>query len=774
VARGQHNDNANVTWRPRRATPQGGRLDGRARGDAPGASCLAGAARRLGASRLAGAALLLFAAVGCGATRQPPACTRPDLGGCAVDELSFEGNRVVSGGELAERIATAESEHLLSGLLEHVPVLRVLDALSVEYERFDRSVLDRDLARIHRYYRSRGFYDARVRAARVQRIGGSGPSGRVRVHLVISEGEPVRVASVDLRWKDWSLEKAGNVTRPVTDARNQIKVGVRFEEEPYEATKKALLRALTDRGFAYATVEGHVDVDVVSREARVSYTIELGPQTRFGKITLAGLGDLPEGPLRAALGIKEGDRFSTQRLADAERALADFGVFGAIEVKPELAAPGEPREPRVPVTFAVQPVPLRAVRLGGGAEIGVRVEGHLVAGWEDRNFLGGLRRFSVEARPGLILYPTRISTLFDAPPTHVLPQLRLQFELRQPATFEGRTTGLLSGAYKLYSPSTFDTAPGEPILGYREYTGAIGLQRPFLRSALNASLLYNVQLNSPFSYNDVALKTAYDLVFIPSVQALVSYDLRRNLAGRPDRLNPRKGVYLAADTQLAGYPAGSARDVRIQPELRAYVPISRRLTLGFRLLTGFLFPLGDSYGCAFEAREAGANAEDAGAACGTSLARDLQLLQFRGFFSGGATSNRGYGFNEVGPQDYLTNLAGVQSEGLVPTGGLSLWESSLELRMPILGDLGTAVFLDGSDVARRRGSFRLSRPHLSAGLGLRYETPVGPLRVDVGYRLPCAQVLGICPGEPLPEGERAPDTLLGLPMAVNIAIGQAF
>jgi outer membrane protein assembly factor BamA len=742
------------------------------------------------ATRVA-AVLLALVAAGCAADRRPPACTRPDLGGCAIEEVSFEGNRAISSAELAERIATAESAHILGGVLENVPVLNIWDTLTVEYERFDRFVLERDLARIERYYRSRGFYEARVRAARVQRSGDADRMGRVRVHIVVSEGQPVNVASVNLQWKDWNLQKGKDVVRPVTEAQGNLKVGARFEEEEYEATKKALLRVMTDRGFAYAAVQGHADVDLMKREARVTYTIELGPETYFGRIKLEGLGELPEGPLRAALDIEEGDRFSTEALEDAERVLADFGVFGAIDVKPELAAPGQPKNPVIPVTFTVQPAALRAVKLGGGAELGGQVEAHLVAGWEDRNFLGGLRRFSIEGKPGLVLYPTQLNTLFAKAPTNVLPELALRFELRQPAAIERRTTAVLRGAFQRYCPQTGACSPDvlkkppEDIVGYDEYAGTIGLERPFLRSDLNTALLYNVQINDPFSYNTDAPPPSFDeSLLIPYVEVLVSYDLRRNVAGKPDRVNPHHGIYVAADAQVAGYPFGDVetiqipKDVRIQPEFRAYMPVSKKVTLGFRLLTGFLFP--QNYGSELSKQDLPDTSPrgEASDACQPSreeLGNDLQVSQLRAFFSGGASSNRGYGYNEIGPHVTLQSAGqnGTPTKCSIPSGGLSLWESSLELRIPVVGSFSTAIFLDASDVTSRTWSFRLKRPHLSAGFGLRYETPVGPLRADLGYRIPCAQEIGKCDNGAL-EDEGLPGSVLGLPIAVSVAIGEAF
>ena len=107
----------------------------------------------------------------------------------------------------------------------------------------------------------------------------------------------------------------------------------------------------------------------------------------------------------------------------------------------------------------------------------------------------------------------------------------------------------------------------------------------------------------------------------------------------------------------------------------------------------------------------------------------------------------------------------------VPLGGLSLWEWSTELRVQITDKLSTLVFLDASDVTRERFTLRLTYPHLSTGSGLRYDTPVGPVRLDVGYAIPGLQRID---GDldRLTEGQ--PGTVFGLPVAVNIAVGEAF
>ena len=105
---------------------------------------------------------------------------------------------------------------------------------------------------------------------------------------------------------------------------------------------------------------------------------------------------------------------------------------------------------------------------------------------------------------------------------------------------------------------------------------------------------------------------------------------------------------------------------------------------------------------------------------------------------------------------------------MLPLGGFTLWETSVELRYPISGPLSAATFCDASDVSSRQLTLTYN-PHLSCGQGLRYATPVGPVRFDIGYRIPGLQVLS---NEDRLESD--PGTILGLPVTVSLGIGEAF
>jgi len=738
------------------------------------------------------AVMIASVGFGCKSTPKPktPVCRQDDLSGCIIEDVEVLGNKVIPDDAIKERIATAESAHALGGALYGVPIIGLSDLLTVEYEYFDRFVLDRDLARVERYYRSRGFYETHVTAGRVMR---RKSDQRVRVEINVQEGPPVVVRRVDLKWKDWRMPDADEVSKPVTEAKNELAIGDRLEEEAYDKTKKELLLAMTARGFAYANVVGQIKVDLVAHKADVTFVLELGPKSKFGAVTIVGNGELPERLLRRSLDFKEGDLFSTETLTAAERALGEFGVFASIDVKPELSPPDKPPNPTVPIKITLQPAPLRAVKLGVGAEAGARVEAHGTVSWEDRNFLGGLRRFAVEARPGVVFYPNALFNLFSAAPDQVLPELRSRFELRQPGVFEAHTNAVLRGALNVYRPINVISTPApgspearEPALGYREYSATLGLERRFNKSQHYAGQFLHLQVDDPFLYPLLPIKVpnGYSRFLLTYLETVGTLDFRKDDRGNINRVSPRKGIYLGMNVQAAATILPSVGyDFRLRPDLRAYLPIAKRITLAFHLNGGFLLPLENNYRkplsfleskaktrTEIEANDSTFEGTDLDLA---TLQRTMQSLQFRGFYSGGPNSNRGYIYNGVGLHANIP-LRQAGAAPWSPVGGLTLWESSLELRFSFTDNLGAILFLDGSDVSTDVLDLRFDRPHLSGGLGLRYATPIGPIRVDVGYRIPCAQVIGVCE-----EADIGYDTALfgytgDYPLVTTIAIGEAF
>jgi outer membrane protein insertion porin family len=105
------------------------------------------------------------------------------------------------------------------------------------------------------------------------------------------------------------------------------------------------------------------------------------------------------------------------------------------------------------------------------------------------------------------------------------------------------------------------------------------------------------------------------------------------------------------------------------------------------------------------------------------------------FFAGGDTTIRGFALDSVGTPATI-------SENGFPKGGNAVLLLNGELRLPIWRELGAAVFADGGNVFDRVTSFDLGELRGSLGFGLRYHSPVGPIRIDLGFKLDRREIGG--------------------------------
>ncbi len=139
--------------------------------------------------------------------------------------------------------------------------------------------------------------------------------------------------------------------------------------------------------------------------------------------------------------------------------------------------------------------------------------------------------------------------------------------------------------------------------------------------------------------------------------------------------------------------------------------------------------------------------------------------------SGGASSHRGFVPGFLGDPRGPVNPGDAESEFFQQnSGGLRRWEASLELRVPVNEDFGLVIFSDVGDVNRAK-RFRFDHLHLAVGLGLRYQTIIGPFRLDIGWLVPRAQIIG--QDDPAPSHEVS-FGFARFQGAVHLTIGEAF
>jgi outer membrane protein insertion porin family/translocation and assembly module TamA len=735
------------------------------------------------------AALALVLAAAAGST----ACSNIPPGRSAVDSVRVLHAHELSADDVQDRLATRASPKFLF----------LFQGVAFDYSVYDESVLQRDMARVERFYRSRGFFDAHARVARVIHV----EPDHVRIQIIVDEGRPVmnrRIVVLGVAGLPPEIVEAVRAA-----AHRALPQGERFDEEGFAGSEDAVKTALTDRGYAWARVDAQAEVDVGLHTADYGIAVDPGPPAVFGPITIEGLDpdgpngprrrEIPEDPIRRAIDIDPGEPYSTAKITSAKQALLDLGVFSSVRVVPSLPNP-PPADRVVPLTVLTEPTRLRQITLGAGVEIDeIKTDVHAVVGWEDHNFLGGLRSFRVRVKPGVVLYPSSLDNWQG--PRLLLPEAWLRTELRQPGFIEARTNAFLRPELNVFPLLVEANPPADaPVVGYREVRAPIGLDRTIFGRVLFVSLDYTFQIENPFTYVG-SLDPAVETLFLSFPELRTSLDFRDSV------VHPHEGIYLGNTLQVAGgIFGGTASDVREQPEVRTYLPISRGVTFATRASVGFLWPT--SYGSDWNGQLEGSDVTAGPPLAGSTpaeiadhdrarraLAHDAQIMYFRGFFSGGPMTNRGFPPLGVSPHGVIPFLSPATARRQVqfgcnpntpgfdptqcflPVGGLTLWELQNEVRFDVSGPLSAAVFCDMSDVSPYENDLRFDHLHLSCGAGAAYDTPVGPVRLDVGYRIQPLQVLGYPNERAAADADPVsgiPPTILGVPIAIAIGIGQAY
>jgi translocation and assembly module TamA len=571
--------------------------------------------------------------------------------------------------------------------------------------RFDALVWDADLKRIERIYEARGFYRAQVKSAKVI------PRKKDQVDLVIQveEGPPALIDSVQiLGLDDLPAGERAKVTGKIPLGR-----GTTFVEADWQRHKAEMLARLRGQGHAEAKVEGQALVDVAQAHARLTFLAAPGPAYRFGDISVASQPGAHVEPWRVREEVRlalDDSLFSDETVDEAEGRIFGMGVFSTARVTvgtPDRSAG------RVPVLVEVREAPMRTLKLGGGVAVDqIRQEARLISEWTHRNFLGGLRKLTLQAIAGWAFIPSvygvardnvagsrhgpiyRLRAEFEQPRFLGWPALRYQSLLENERSLEQTYDALGARARNGVSwkpVSTVTVFPSYQIQAYR----LDGSYTTTAQTALAAPLALGCNSDPCF-------------VLLSYLEQAITWDRRDN------RLEPRRGHYLSLSVQEGGGPLqGDFTYLRIVPEARAYVSFGeqRWLTLAGRLELGTLL---------------------------TSSGRPEDSAVVTRFESGGSMSMRGYNLRRLSPLILVPATSGPDPVLVtLPIGGNGTIEGNFEVRMALMSSLVLALFADFGTVTR--GPLEpaaLGSLQLAVGFGLRYLTAVGPLRVDLGFRLP--------------------------------------
>ena len=543
--------------------------------------------------------------------------------------------------------------------------------------KYRRDFLRRDLESIRSFYVKSGYFAATVD---LESVAKDEKKNTVKIRILVNEGPQTTVR--DLSFTEQSLIKEGDLRKGL-----HLTEGKAFNDNILEIDRFTLFSKFFEHGYLASTVVPKAVRDSI--EVDIEWQIDPNIPVKIDSIRVKGNSKVREELVRRELVVERGQYFKLSKVVESKQNLYNTGYFNSVEIDP-YGLDLENGDVNLDVLVRERKMGYIEAGFGVGNVHSNRVFGE----WGQRNLLGRGYALNLKAEFGYRLFRDNKYDQENWDP-------KKQFEMYEGALIFPHVLGTWN-TFATSANYTYDATVVPALV--RQTSVSLTIARKFTRQ----STMY-----FSYSFENIKRERVEDEKESSRRRAL---DLSFRKDTRDFYFNPTRGTYVTLSTRLAGGFLGGDDDYySIVPTLQEYRKVTRGSVFAYRLRFGYVEPFGNSTvsGVPIEAR----------------------------FFAGGANSVRGYRENAVGP-------TGNYGE---PIGGNVLMLGNAEWRYPIpwLGqyNFGGVFFLDAGnvwvDIDDISGSeFKIFVDSedvdeldfkYSVGFGVRYYTPVGPIRLDFGY-----------------------------------------
>ena len=567
--------------------------------------------------------------------------------------------------------------------------------------KFGQDLVNRSVNNLSAFYRNGGFSDVQVQPDVIDR------EPELDVTFKIVEGEQTLVDS---------LQVDGNKTQPLTVLAPdglKLKQGQPYSRSLLSQDRNQILASYLNLGYMTVDFKSTVKpIDGDSHRVSVTYLIEEGAKTRIDQVELLGRTITRQSYLRRNINIEPGVPLSQGKLLESESNLFNLGVFDWASVSPRRPITGQEDED---VWVKVHEAKRNSLSYGAGFEYTPRI-GSLSSG--------------IVALPGIPTvglppsFQTNQKNIFS--PLGSIEYSRLNLRGRgETASVAALMSRLDQRASFTYSHPQFhglnwsalwsfsmERTTQNPLFTARLGQGSLQFER-----TLDAAKTRRLQFRYTFQRTSLTNLLIQNFL-LPEDQSvrssMFSTSFIRDTRDKP--LDAHKGFFQTVDFGISPKLFGSSQNLaRLFGQTSHYWQVKPWMVWANNVRLGLVMPFAGSH---------------------------VPLSQR--FFSGGADSLRGFPLNGAGPQGVATlctqenDPSTCTAQIRVPVGGHQLFIFNSEARFPIplKKGLGGVIFYDGGNVYSRINFRRLFNDYSNTvGLGIRYETPVGPLRIDIGRNL---------------------------------------
>jgi outer membrane protein insertion porin family len=558
--------------------------------------------------------------------------------------------------------------------------IREAGLLRYRYGRYSQRLRDQDRDSIRSLYRANGFRDVVVDAITIDDY--RGREDELGVRFEIQEGP---------QWFVESLEMEGTSEEDASYLRGIIRSseGQSFSEANVAADRDTILGYFLNNGYPNAGFDWSQTEGSAPQRVRLRYVVRPGERQFVRGVLIRGLDNTRADLVANRILIHSGSAISQSQIAESQQKLYALGIFAKVQTA--LQNP-EGKEESKYVMFNLDEAAKYSLTAGFGAALG-RIGG----GVTTLDNPAGTAGFSPRVTLGL----SRLNLLGLAH-TGTVQALASNYQQRALASyiipqFTGEENLSLSFS------GLFDLSRDVRTYSSRRWEGSVQLAQRLSRAN---TLQYR------FTFRRTTLS---DVKITPGLVPLVAQPARVGLLStaliqdrRDNPIDSRRGVLNTVDLGVSLPQFGSETDyARILLRNSTYHPIGRDLVVARTLQFGYTQRIGGL--------------------------PEIPLSER--FFSGGNASQRAFPDNQAGPRDLLTGF---------PLGGTALLFHQTELRFPLIGEnVGGVLFHDMGNVytAIDTVSFRFRQKDAadfdymvqSVGFGIRYKTPIGPIRLDLSF-----------------------------------------
>jgi outer membrane protein insertion porin family len=627
----------------------------------------------------------------------------------SVEEIEIAGNESVPDRRLRALLVTQE---------RGLPLLRP--------GRLVDQVLQEDLGAVLGYYQTHGWVRAKVGPPSV--IEGSA-ANRLAISIPVQEGPRALVVSRKVVGADHADPER-------LEAILQVDAGEPFNPNEVRQDVFALQTFYRDRGWREVSVRDEWFLSADGASAEVAYRIEEGDRSFFGKTIVRGNTRTDTQRIVRLVPWDEGDAFSEEKVLTAQRNLTRTGVFRGVEISP---GPADPESASRSVELEVREGRPLSLLYGLGYQYAPdalenRNDPFALAGISYNNLFGSMRSAGIDTQYAPLSRRGRLAATFREPFLFDLdvPLTVIAFYTREPIqTIDIERLGTIIESSRLFGRYVrlglrYEYQRIEPVneedLSPIEQENFTRFDQPIRQSAIGPNLFYDRR-------DDII--DPHDGYYL-SAAGKYAFPFLTRLDEDPDE--PPEARYTKVSGQAAFFQEIGRSVLAVSARAGAIYPYDRNLGIPVPLAERF-FAGGRSTNRAFDTDLLGIPADPDDPASRENATVDYDTV---------AVLHDGAGRGSCAGAH--PDLAAFDCDfGPRIIGGNGFLGLNAELRFPIFGGLGGTIFWDASQVWKEASDIHLSFEESAglrqgAGLGLRYMTPIGPIRVEYAWPLDAREI----------------------------------